>query len=628
MINFQLSEETLGYSTSPDVSNADKRLLVNGSKNVLVDYQKKVKSRGGFTRLGSSNSALTEIRNAWTWDTNLGQHLPQRFYDDELEAYLQTVDGIEINAWTRIANGWSTTKKMRSITQNGGKAWWDDTEKIDLQLMVIGDDNIYEWGGGVAVVGSIPDGTHVTKAGTTTWAQNHFYTTRNKTLVCVRTGTEYTYTSGEDTTTLVVTDSTGLVAGDILIQKIKTTSDKPASNRINDFIYNFQNQIAYGSETDNLVYVSADDDYDDFTPSAPRLSGEGETLTLDASTRALTSIGKAFLAFAGDSSLFQLKYSELAVGTTLAETLTVEKLNIGVNQGALNQECIVPVGDTLAYLSNEVALRIIKEPTELEGINPKTFSNPIKPDFDNEDWEGSFGAWYKNILFFSAPENSRMYMLNFVEDSDGKTFRFWNPPQTLPIGPFSLINTDDGAMLHGHSNVVPETYLLFDGLSDGQYENMDVNDKVAIDARAIFAYNSFGKKGVLKNFDEYFVMGEITPNTNDLSMVLNYDFGGETQVIEKTIDGTDEDILEGEIGFNSLAQTSLADNPLGGLLDSGLVNTPTDARRFRVDFEIAKEDFYELQVGFMTNERDRFWSVIAHGGNIALSTRRNINIRK
>lgn len=630
MINFQLSEETLGYQTSNDVSNSDKRLLVAGSKNVLVDYQKKVKTRGGFTRLGAANPALTEVRNAWTWETSLGQHLSQRFYDDELEVWLSTVDGIEINAWKRIKDGWSTTKKMRSITQNNGKGWWDATEKIDLQIMVIGDDNGYEWSGGVAVVDSIPDGTHVKKAGSTTWAQNHFYTTRNRKMLCVRTGTEYTYTSGEGSDTLVVSDSTGLVAGDILIQNIVTTTDICASNRLNDYVFNFQNQISYGSDSDDLVYISATDDYGDFTPSSPRESGEGELLTLDAPCRGFASIGQSFLVFAGDSSLFKVKYNQLAVGATLAETLSIDKLSIGVNQGLLNQESVLSVGDTLAYLSNEVALRVITEPTELEGINPKTYSNPIKPDFDNEDWEGVFMAWYKNIIFITAPVNSRMYMLNFVEDADGKTFRFWNPPQTLPVGALSLIreDIDEQLTLHGHSNSVPESYLLFDGLSDGQYEDMDVNDKISIDARAIFAYNSFGKKDQLKNFDEYFVMGEVTPNTNDLSIVLNYDFAGETQVIERTIDGSDEDILEGNVGFNSLAQTSLADNPLGGLLDSGLINIPPDARRFRVDFEIAKEDFYELQVGFNTNERDRYWSIIAHGPNVSLSTRRNINIRK
>ena len=40
MEKYLFSEETLGYSTSPDPSNVDKRLLVTGSKNVLIDNGK------------------------------------------------------------------------------------------------------------------------------------------------------------------------------------------------------------------------------------------------------------------------------------------------------------------------------------------------------------------------------------------------------------------------------------------------------------------------------------------------------------------------------------------------------------------------------------------------------------
>ena len=628
MKDYDTSEETLGYQTSDEPSNADKRLLVAGSKNVLIDYQRKVKSRSGYTRLGAANTALTEIRNAWTWNTSLGQQLAQRFYDDELEVYLTTVDTVEINAWTRIKSSWSTTKKLRSTTQiNGGGPWWDATENIDLQIMVNGDDNIYEWGGGVAVVDSIT-GTTITKKGTTTFAQNHFYTTRNKVVICVRTGTEYTYTGGEGTTTLTgIADTTGLQADDILIQKVVTQTDKPVANFINDFVYNFENQIIYGSETSNTIYVSKNTDYTDKAKSSPRVAGEGETwANLSGPCRAINSVAKFVLIFCGLSDIFKAQTQEIAVGTTLTETFTPQKLDTGANQGALNHECVIPVGNSLAYISNEPALRLISNPDDLAGANPKTLSNPIKPDFDAEDWDEdqTYGMWYKNILIFTAAANSRMYMLNFIEDADGKLFRFWNPPQVLPVGPMSIIDRDNdlGPLLHGHSNAVPESYLLFDGASDGQYDDMAVENKLPINAVAVFAYNSYGKRGRLKTFDEYYMEGEITPSTEDLMLTLSYDYGGSTQQIEKTIDGSNEAILEGAVGFNSLAQQSLAVNPLGGLL-----NVPTDARKFRVVFEIAREDFFQDQAMFSTNEVDRFWSIIAHGANATLSPRKAVNIR-
>lgn len=620
--NYSLSEETLGYQTSTDSSNSDKRLLISGSKNVLIDYQKKVKKRSGYTRLGVANTAISEVRNAFTWDTSTGTHLPQRFYDDELEVYLSTVEGTAINAWTRIKSGWSTTEKLRSITQNGGAAWFDTTEKLDLQLMVQADANIYEWNGAVAIVSSIT-GTTITKTGTLTFAQARFYTTRNKTVVCVRTGTEYTYTGGESSTTLTgIADTTGLVEGDILMQKIVTNSNKPIASHTNHFIYcnGSENQIAIGSEDDNLVYVSKNTDFTNYTPSTPRVSGEGYVLTLDAPTRAISSLGRFLIIFCGNHYIHKVEYEQIVVGTTVAETVKSPRVDCGVDQGALNHECVVPIGNSLAYLSNEVALRIIANPEDLTGIDPKTYSNPIKPDFDAEDFTGAFMTWYKNILFITSIVNSKMYMLNFMEDADGKLMRFWNPPQTFPVGAMSVIDSGNGRLLHGHSNAVPESYLLFDGQSDGQYADMDVADKLAIESKAVFAYNSFGKKSVLKNFDEYYVEGEINVNTTELSLDLNYDFDGTTQQINKNIDGSDDDILEGFVANNSLGQSMLAQNPLGGLL-----NTPDDARKFRVIFEIAKEDFFEISPTFSDNAPDTYWAITAHGCNATLSKRRATN---
>jgi len=625
MNKFSLAEEVLGYSTLPDPSNIDRRFLIGGSKNALIDANKKVRIRPGYTRLGAANTALTPIRNKADWDTSSGHKRYLRFYDDELEVYLGTIDTYAINAWTRVLASWSTTERMRFTT------WFDATENIDLLLMVIGDANIYEWNGAVAVVSSIT-GTTVTKKGTTTYAQNRFYTTRNKTFICVRTGTEYTYTGGETTVTLTgIADTAGLQENDILVQKVITDSNKPASGHTNDVIYTFENQVVIGSYDDEEIFISQNDDYDDFSFSSPRVAGEGALLTLDDQVRGITSLGSTLVIGSGRSTLYKTQYEQITVGSVLCETLKIKKLDVGVNQGFLCQEAIVPIGNAVAYLSNEVAVRIIENPDDLMGINPKTFSNPIKPDFDAEDWydasniPDAFGIWYKNMLIFTVPQASRMYMLNYIEDADGKLSRFWNPPQVLPVGPMSIIDLDDGLgpQLYGHSNSVPETYLLFDGASDGQYSGMDVADKLPIDFKAVFAYDGYKNRALLKNFDEYFVQGEITPNTNDALLTLNYDFDGATQMIERTIDGSDEDILEGSVANNSLAQQSLAVNPLGGLL-----NPPSDARRFRVVFEIAKESFFEVSAIFSCNEVDRYIAIIAHGANAELSKLRATNIRK
>lgn len=623
-----LAEETLGYVTAQEKSNTDFRLLVGGSKNCLIDFQKKVSSRPGYIRLGAGSVSLTAIRNGDTWHTSTGIALPWRFYDDELEVYLGTVDGVEINAWKRVRDGWSTTEKLRH------DFWFDTTESLDLMVMVNGDANTYAWGGGVVVVDSA-SGTSITKKGNTTWAQNRFFASANKTLINLTTGNEHTYTGGEGTIILTgLNNITDINDGDILIQKVVTNSNSPVANRNNHTIWTHENQVYVGSEDDEEVHGSKNSDYTDFTFSSPRLSGEGVLLTLTDPTRAFASLGRNLLIFSGKSTIFRNRFQQLDIGGVLSETLEIKQFNIGTDQGAFNQETIMPVGDSIFYLTNEVALRAINDPDNLAGIKPRTFSTPIKPDFDAESWFDSDGKpdahakWFKNAIHISAPQSSRLYILFFIEDADGKTKRFWNPPQILPVGPMAIIDSgsgndlSNGEKLHGHSNAVPETNLLFEGGSDGQFAGMSVDDKLPIDVVMAFAYNNYKDRARLKNFDEYYIELEITPATIDLILTLNYDFDGTTQAPELLIDGSDENFLEGAIGVNSLAQTSLATNPLGGL-----INPPSDARKYRRIFEIAKEDFFELQAIFAINDVDKFFSVIAHGANTQLSRRKPINIK-
>lgn len=612
---FQTSEETLGYVTAENESNTDRRYLIAGSQNTLIDFNRAVGIRNGYSRLGAGSTTQTPIRNAFTWNTSTGTELPLRFYDDEWEVYLGTVDATVINAWTRFKSGNSTTAIPR------GAIFFDTTENVDEMIFVEGTDNLHEWNGAVAVVASIT-GTTITKAGTSTFAQSRFYTSANKVVVCVRTGTEYTYTGGETTTTLTgIADTTGIVAGDILVQKVISTDNKPASGRNNHTIFSFENQICVGSFDDDEIFISKSTDYADFTYSTPRVATEGGLLTLDGPSRGFGSVGSYLIAFAGNSSIFRANYEQITVSTTLAETLKVKRLDTGINQGSMGPDSVVSAGNAIMYFSNEPAIRFIQNPDNISSLDPKTFSNPIKPDFDAEDWTNAKAIWHKNALWITAPNNSHLYGLQFREDADGKVRRFWQPPQILPIDPLSII---DGA-LYGHSNVVIESYLLFDpdALSDvvANATAGDPDGKVPINAIAKFAYQSYGKRAQLKTFDEYYVEGEASPNTIDLLLSLGYDFEGATQTLEKTIDASNEDILEGFVSGNSLAQQSLGVNPLGGLL-----NPPEDARKFRIIFDIPREDFHEMVAEFSSNEIDRFWSILSHGANAVISPRRSASI--
>jgi hypothetical protein len=609
MKNFKLQTGIQGYLTAPDPTTIGS-YLVAGSQNVLIDRQKKFGNRAGYSLLGALNTALTPVLQQYTWNSNTNVQRPVRFYDDELEVWLGTVDGVAINAWTRVKNSITATKI-------GFTTWWDTTEKLDLLLYVIGDATMSEWGGGVAVVDSIT-GTTITKKSTTTFAQNRFYTTRNKVVTCVRTGTEYTYTGGETTTTLTgIADTTGLIDGDILIQKVIVQTDHPIAGYKNTTIFTFQNQIFVGNTESNEVYFSKNSSYHDFAYSAPRIAGEGGLVTLDAPCMAFGVLGGKVILFSGRDDRYVGSFDDITVGTTLSEQFNVTKYT-GTNQGAQSQDVVVSIGDALAYLSYEPALYILESVDALKDPTPKPYSNPIKPDFDNGNWDNAQLNWANSRLHLSAPEDSKLFILEFIEsaDKDGQPIKipFWQPPQILPIRAMSIIDE----FLHFSSNAVPETYKMFDELSDGYYEGMDVENKIPIKATAKCAYFNGGKRGELKCFDEFFVEGEISKNTTALSLKLNYELGGALQNVLKYIDGSNPKLI-----YDNLELMGIGQPPLGGQTNGGAINEIEAISKFRVIVEIAKEDFYEIQEVYETDGVDLAWSILSRGPNATISPRKD-----
>ncbi|MEA1878785.1 MAG: hypothetical protein U9N86_18225, partial [Bacteroidota bacterium] len=209
----------------------------------------------------------------------------------------------------------------------------------------------------------------------------------------------------------------------------------------------------------------------------------------------------------------------------------------------------------------------------------------------------------------SAPASDKVYINELRQDINGELRRFWQPPQILPMRRFSII----GGEIYGHSNAVPETYKLFDGLND--------NDK-SFTAKAVYAYRHYNKKENYKNLDEWFTEGFIGSST-ELTLKLNFDYGGSTQKLEETINGYDDDILfESALG-GSLGDESLGGAPLGDQEEEG-----TDLPKFRSIKCFPPEDFFEIQAIYETDAKDAQWKILAHGGNIRIASNQPTSIKK
>lgn len=151
--DFKLTNKFKSYVSKPEITDLAPNYLVRGSKNVLIDYAARVISRNGYTLFGAANDGGSSIKSSYEWDTSTAKSFPVRVYDGRLQFYWNST-------WNLLKSG------MASSFLEFAKVW-DNTEKIDVLLWVLGDANTYKWSGGVAKIASAT-GTTVTKQGVLT----------------------------------------------------------------------------------------------------------------------------------------------------------------------------------------------------------------------------------------------------------------------------------------------------------------------------------------------------------------------------------------------------------------------------------------------------------------------------
>lgn len=595
--DFQIINRFKGYNTREEQTNLSPEFLVGGSQNVLLTKEGKISTRDGYELLGASSSDLNAIESAFRWLATDGTEILLRSYDDELEVYTS-----DFGAWQKLSDGWSDVGFRFT-------SWWDNTEKKEVLIFVMGNSNIYEWSGGTAKVSSVTSNT-ITKQGTATWAESNFYNTGNKTIII--DGTEYTYTGGETTTTLTGVSpdpsSNGVSNGDLVVQKIVTNSNAPSSDFDNDFVGVLNNQLYVGSENSRLFYLSSKDDYTDFSFSSPRVPGEGDLLTLDEKGVGFAPQNQNMLIFAGDDSIYKLSFEQLDISGTLTQPSSLEKLKTGPNRGAKSADLISTDGDLVVYISNEPKLRAVGSVENIDEPQIVDLSYDIQPDFDDEDFTNGHIYPFKDRIYIASPANSKVY-INEIVQTDGQDTRIWQTPQVLPVRRF----TQFGGSIRGHSSSSSESYTLFTGKSDNNKPFKSV---------ARFAYNQYEDRYSLKRFDELLTEGYISSNTK-ITLTAYYDFEGSTGEKVKEIDGSDSSILfmggeSGAIGTQPIGTSPYGANPeLGSSLP-----------KFKVIKELPPLDFSEVQFELLSEGDDHKWELVAIGANASISPNQPINIKQ
>lgn len=153
---FQTTTLFNSYVAKPEITDLAPTYLVKGSKNVLIDYAQRVISRNGYALYRQANTGAGGIKGSYEWNTSTGKQFPLRCYDGILQFdWNSTFNTLK----TGLTNSYLQFAKV-----------WDNTEKIDVLIFVLGDTNCYKWSGGVSKVWKSTAST-LTKQGVLT-AQN------------------------------------------------------------------------------------------------------------------------------------------------------------------------------------------------------------------------------------------------------------------------------------------------------------------------------------------------------------------------------------------------------------------------------------------------------------------------
>lgn len=605
--DFKLITSFEGYVTSKDKTNVAANVLVRGSKNVYKKDTGTIAVRDGLKRYGVADATYQGVVSAYEWNTSLGAELPLRVLGETSDG---AADG-KLQVMSTIADGttplWYDLQTGLTLTRYVFDAYWDNTLKKDFLVMVRGDSNLYTWQGGV---GKLTGTTASTITLENTPATTGFDTASGSVLI---NGSTYAYTgtSGNDLTG-VTPNPTGEATDSIVLSTVVTTSDKPAAGFANDFIKTIGNQLYVGSYTSRLVYVSANDDFDDFTEPATRAAGDPFLLTLDENPRGISvRQGNAHIP-AGLFSWYVVSFQEITVGTDLIEVVQVDKQEVAAQTTALAHEFIDTVGDDIIYLDQENQVRIYGIFRNI--VQPKypSLSQQVRQELRSIDFTGGALRSVGDFVFITSPVTGLTYYHETRESLDGNgnviAERLWHPPQTWAASRIALIN----GVEYVHSSVNPQLYQIFGTLQ--WHDDSPSDEPLAYTATMALSYQQTDRRQGLTAFDKVYFEGYMTQGTNLLGLVLA-DYQGASGAAGIVINSVQSpaDFYSGAFS-PSLGDSSLGQNPLGmGLTDEEIEQEGLP--KFRAINDITPVNCFEYQLVIYSQDAGSRWEILALGPN-------------
>lgn len=602
-----------GYRHREDITNLPPGILIVGSKNVMSNVAERIQIRQGYALDGDTNETIGGIKSSFDWMTrgNDEKHLRAGFLttagnDGKLQYRYVDSDGVV--TWRDLITG------LSSVDFNF-TTFWDTTESLRQTIFVNGASQVQLWNGATTTVSSSTAGT-ITKTGTDSWLDTGFYASSNKKIIIE--GVEYTYTGGENTTTLtgVTPSAAGITVGAVVHQSVVTVANSSftgvPSTFKNGLIATLNNQIFLGSLTSSALYISKVNSYTDYSFSSPRQSGEGAILILDSNLVAFMPQENYMYVSAGKDQWYNVNFQlQTSTAGVTYEQVNAERLKTGKQQGARSQAYVSHMKDYIVTVTNEPTIDMIGRMENYFGTpQTKNISDSIKLDFDEYDKAGGSIYYWRYYILVALPQEGLVLMYNIVTDS-------FESPQEIPVSRFYSVDGE----LYGHSSQTSESYRLFTGYADRVYSGFS---GFPIQAVARFSYQSYGDRTRFKNADMLYVEGYINQNTT-LNVALNYEIDGCTTTKTFQINGSDTQIVCIQKATGSLGKESLGKVKLGGSESPSLTGLPP---KFRVEKTFSNTNFFESSVTFSVLGVDQRFELLAFGLNAGIAPEQEIKIRQ
>jgi len=457
---------------------------------------------------------------------------------------------------------------------------------------------------------SVGGGT-ITKTGSTTWQQAGFASNTASEKKIMINGVEYTYVTGEDSTTLrgVTPDPSAIPANSTAIQSVITNANTPAAGFNNDFIKVINNQVYVGSYTSRLCYISKNTDFINYTVPTPRAPGDPELLTLDATLKGIgVRQGNAHIGF-GSGSWAVISFNDITVGSTLTQQTKVDVKPVAQLQAPYAHEFIDTVGDSLVYLAQDQQVRTFGNFTNLFTPGYPSLSQEIATELMEQNFTGGSLRCIGEFTYVCAPNSGRVYLYQVRQavDQSGQVVaeRLWHPPF---IWNLTSVNQINGVVV-GFSNANPQIYELWD--TDQWYDDSPSTEQLPYECIAAFSYRGGGRRQGLWSFDKVFTEGYISAGT-PLNLRMNYNYQGSLAVLNATINS----IAQPATTFFGSSAPSLGDHSIGDEpLGDGFTTEDGTLPKFKVINSMNLQNCFEWQPIYFSDSVNAQWEILATGTN-------------